>query len=148
MGILDDVDRRREREQQTRENSARMAQAYAVFHTEGQGTHQYEERVNFGLTFTEKPVVAYGSACDIDDLAELLDIEDSDDTPLPVTAGFVTQWDQDERDFYTGCWVAVRVNFPTIDAVDPEALPYVEHHFTWSAIAMKDVPPDLSDATV
>ena len=148
-GLIDEFDQlRREREMRDRENGARLAKSFAVFRTTGQGSHQYEERVDFGLTFIEKPVVAYGSFCDIDDLADVQNLEDADETPLPVTSGFVVNWDRDERDFYIGCWVAVRVNFPTIDEVDPEAMPEMEHHFTFSAIGMKDVPPDLTDATV
>jgi hypothetical protein len=99
------------------------------------------------LTFTEKPVVAYGSFCDIDELAELLDIEDSDDTPLPVCSGYVIAWDQDDRDFYVGCWVAVRVNYSSVDFIDPTAEVEVEHHFTFSGIGMKDIPAEADDYT-
>lgn len=144
MSLLDDLDARREEVARHRENGARLAQAYTVFKTTGQGTQQFEDRVSFGLTFIEKPVIAYGSACDIDDLADLLDIDD-DDVPMPVTAGFVVNWDQDERGFYTGCWVAVRVSFPPIDAVSVDILPEIEHHFTFSAIGMKDIPVDVTD---
>jgi hypothetical protein len=146
MGLLDDLDRRRQKSEQNRENSARLAQAYAVFTTTGQGTFQYEARVDFAITFTEQPIVSYGSALDIDDLANLLDIEDEDTCPIPQCSGSVINWDQDDRDFYTGCWVAVRVDFPLQDAIDPSAQPEVEHHFTFAAIAMKDIPTNTSDA--
>lgn len=148
MGLLDDMDKRRERSERDRENSARLAQSYSIFRTTGQGTHQYEERVQFGLTFIEKPLVAYGSFCDIDELADALDIEDSDDAPLPVTAGFVVNWDQDDRDFYIGCWVGVRVNFPVNDDVDGTAPVEIEHHFTFAGIGMKDIPPSAGDAVI
>lgn len=147
MGLLDDLDRRREEAARHWENSARMAQAYAVFETTGQGTQQFEDRIDFGLTFIEKPVVSYASSIDVEALADLLGIEDETETPLPNTSGFVTHWDQDERDFYVGCWVAVRVNFPFYDYVDPELQPDVEHHFTFSAVGMKDIPPAIEDAT-
>lgn len=148
MGLLEDLDRRREREQQTRENSARLAQAYAVFRTTGQGTQQWSERVDFGLTFIEKPVISYASSVDIDELADLMGLEDTLSVPLPTCAGFVVTWDQDERDFYTGCWVAVRVAFPSLDFVDPTLMPEVEHHFTFAAIGMKDIPPETEDSTI
>jgi len=147
MGLLDDLDRRREDANRHWQNSARMAQAYAVFRTTGQGTQQYEERLPFGLTFIDKPIVSYASGCDIDDLAELLELDDSDDCPLPVCAGYVTHWDRDERDFYVGCWVSVRVNFPSVDMVDPTLMPVVEHHFTFAGVGMKDIPPEVSDDT-
>lgn len=139
--LLEEQERRREEVARHRENRARLAQSFAVFVTNGQGTNQYEERLPFALTFIEKPVVSYGSACDIEDLADLLGT-DPDLTPLPLSSGHVVEWDQDERGFYTGCWVAVRVSFPSIDMVDPTALTSVEHHFTFSAIAMKDIPVD------
>lgn len=145
MTLLDDLDRRRERAQRDAENGARMAQAYAVFTTTGQGTSQYEQRVSFGLTFIEKPVISYASMCDMEELADVLEV-DAEDAVLPVCAGYVTEWDQDERDFYTGCWLAARVTFPSADAIDPEAMPVIEHHFTFSATGMKDIPPNLADA--
>jgi hypothetical protein len=144
--LLDDLDRRRERANRDAENSARLAQAYAVFTTEGQGTNQFEERVSFGLTFVEKPIVGYASMCDIEELADILEV-DVEEVPLPVCAGYVTHWDQDERDFYTGCWIAARVSFPSLDLVDVQALPIIEHHFTFSAIGMKDIPPNMEDET-
>lgn len=147
MGLLDDVDRRRERELQTRENSARLAHSSAVLTTTGLGTHHFEERVEFGVTFIEKPAVAYGSACDVDAVADALELEDADETPLPLAAGYVVAWDQDERDFYIGCWVSVKVGFPWDDLIDADVQPTIEHHFTFAAIALKDVPPDLTDAT-
>lgn len=157
MGLIDDLDKRRERAAQDGENSARLAQSYAVFKTVGLGTSQYEPRVPFGLTFTEKPVVAYGSECDVEELADLLPIgegatgaEDADDVVLPQCTGFVVDWDQDERGFYTGCWVGAVVSFPPSNRYPyPDELNEVQvevgHHFTFSAIGMKDIPPDQSD---
>lgn len=145
MGLLDDLDARRERQLNDKENSARLAHAFSSFTTNGQGTIQYEHRVDFGLTFVEEPAVSYGSYVDIDELAELLGIEDSDDAKLPLVSGFVSAWDQDERDFFTGCWVSVRVWFPPEDAVPFDAAPAVDHHFTFAAVGMKDVPVDVED---
>lgn len=146
MGLLDDVDRRRQRSEQNNENAARLAQSYSVFTTTGQGTHQYEERVDFGTTFIEKPVVSYGTVLDVDDIADILEYEDEDTVPLPLTAGYVVNWDQDDRDFYVGCWVAVRVYYPYEDGVDFAAMPALEHHFTFAAIAIKDIPVNTEDA--
>lgn len=147
MGLLDDLDARRERQLNDKENSARLAQAYATFETNGQGTIQYEHRVDFGLTFVEEPVVAYGSVTDVDELADQIGLEDSDAATLPITAGFVLNWDRDERDFYVGCWVGVRVYYPPEDAIPFVAQPTIDHHFTFSAVAMKDIPVDATDAT-
>ena len=150
MGLLDDIDRRREASLNDRENSARLAQAYCVFVTTGQGSIQYEERVDFGLTFIEQPVVAYGSYFDLDELANELDVEDTDTVPLPSLTGLVLEWDQDDRGFYVGCWVGARVYFAPdagvgMAVVPAEATPEIKHHFTFSAIAMKDIPPSVED---
>ena len=146
MGLIDDLDRRRERANQTSENSARLAQAYATFTTDGQGTIQYEHEVEFGLTFIEEPVVSYGAFCDVDDLAELQGVEDTDDVRLPLLSGYVVNWNVDDRGFYVGCWVGVRVYFPPGEA-DPGLKPQIDHHFTISGMAMKDIPFDATDAT-
>lgn len=154
MSLLDDLDRRRERVANDKENSARLAQSYAEFTTTGLGSIQHNKRVKFGTTFVEKPHVSYGCIVDINDLADKQDLEDEDLVILPLCTGYVTEWDQDDRGFYTGCWIAVRVYYPTelssgstpveiIPCEDPE----VEHHFTFSAIAMKDIPTDTTDAT-
>lgn len=159
MGLLDDLDRRREEAQRHAENSARLAQSFAIFVTQGQGTLVHNKRVRFDTTFIEQPIVTYGSVVNLDDLASLFDLGDSDDAPLPICSGFVTDWDRDDRDFYTGCWVAVRVHYPLILGIGEEeevtavpevptdAQPEIEHHFTFAGIAMKDIPVDSTDAT-
>lgn len=114
MGLLDDLDRRRELAARDAENSARLAQSYAVFTTKGQGTLIHNKRIKFDTTFIEQPIVSYGCVVDLDEVADELDYGDSDDMPLPVCTGYVTEWDQDDRGFYTGCWVAVRVYYPWI----------------------------------
>lgn len=149
-GLLRELDARREVAERHRENSARLAMAYATFTSRGQGSLQFEKRVDFGVTFIEQPMVAYGSVVDLDALADITETEDSDDVILPLTSGFVVAWDQDDRDFFTGCWCAVRVHFP-LDlagefAVGPELLPEIKHHFTFSAVALKDIPTDNTDA--
>lgn len=147
MTLLDDVDRRRERAARDVENSARLAHAYATFYSQGQGTIQHPKRVKFGVTFIEKPYVGYANVVDVNELADELGVEDTDDVPLPICTGYVIEWDQDDRDFYTGCWIAARVHFADADAVPEDATPEIEHHFTFQAIAMKDVPTDSRDAT-
>jgi len=146
MALTDDLEYRRQEADRHRENSARLAQAVAVFVSTGQGTTQYAKRINFGLTFIEKPVITYGSQVDMDDLEDLIGTDtesDADDTPLPVCTGFVTQWDRDERGFYTGCWIAARVYYPDTDYVSGDVMPVIEHHFMFSAVAIKDIPTEM-----
>lgn len=140
MAILDDFDNRRETDNRNRENASRLAMANAVFTTTGIGSVQYEDRVPFGLSFIEEPIVSYGSGTDVDDLADLLNLDDTDDVPMPITSGLVVNWDQDENDWYIGAWVAVRVWFP--DSIDASIAIQVEHHFTFQGIATKSIPVD------
>jgi hypothetical protein len=125
-----------------KENAARLAFAYGDFVSTGQGSVENEKRIDFGLTFIEKPYVTYGAELDLEDLDDQLGKESEDNgmPALPVTQGYVTEWDRDDRDFYIGCWVAARVYFPPIPAVDTDVMVRVTHHFSFSAIAMKDVP--------
>jgi hypothetical protein len=155
MGLIDDLDRRREDQLRDRENSARLAQAYATFSTRGLGTIEFEKRVGFGLTFIERPMVSHAAYCDME---ELMDdyyggAEDADGNEytaeLPVCTGYVTEWDEDERGLFVGCWIAVRVYMPIDDWPDASEapMPRIEHHFTFAGVAMKDLPFTREDAT-
>lgn len=147
MTLMDSVGAQQDEANRHAENAARLAQVYATFNSKGQGTIEHDQAIAFDLTFVERPVVSYASYCDTDELEDLLglDTEVSEVTPLPVCSGFVTQWDQDERGFYLGCWIAARVYYPPTDLVPTDAMPDIEHHFTFTAVAMKDVPPDVTD---
>ena len=150
----DPLEDRRADIERNRENGARLAQAFAKFESIGQGVVEFAEVVDFGLTFIEEPYITYGSQLDMDDLGELLDIPGGATPPLPLVSGYVTEWDQDERGFYVGAWVAARVYFPSQVAVEGEStmtpvpldtLVVIDHHFTFTAIAIKDVPLDVRD---
>lgn len=138
MPLLDDMDRRRETAARHRENSGRLAQAYADFETEGQGTLEYEERIDFNIIFTERPYVAHTCVIDTEALKELFGR-----VTLPQVTGFVTEWDTDEKDFYTGCWVGVTIDFPLAEMIDYTAEVAVTHHFTFAGVAIKDIEPEL-----
>lgn len=142
-----ELERRIAAKEATRENSARLAAAYGAYESTGQGSIVFERRTNFGLTFIEKPFVSYGSIIDLDALGELLDIPDTDDVPIPLVTGVVIEWDLNDLGHYVGAWVGARVHFPSdlLVPVDPEVKVVVEHHFTFQAIAIKDVPIDLTD---
>lgn len=142
--IVEELDDRRHLSDQVQENSARLAQAFATFDTTGQGSKEFDERCTFGVTFIEKPIVAYCSELDMDVLADMQNVEAGEMPILPITSGFVTEWDTDERGFYTGCWVAVRVYFPYEDLIDITMRVEFTHNFTFSAVALKDVPVDVT----
>lgn len=127
-----------------RENSARLATEYHKLESTGQGSLEYPDYLAFDITFVEEPYITYGCQIDLDELGELQLTDPTDPTitpELPQATGFVTQWDQDDRDFYTGAWVAVAVNYPSGAIWDVHMM----HHFTFTGIAMKDVPLDVRD---
>lgn len=140
MGLMDDLDKRREDFNRNQENSSRLAHAYANFDTSGQGSMEFEDRVDFGLTFIEEPFVAYGGFCNSDALGELQGLGPGESPAFPLSSGFVTEWDQDERGFYIGCWIAASVMFAPLDLIVADLNVTLTHYFTFSGIGIKDVP--------
>lgn len=140
-----DVERRIAEKEAIKENTARLASAYARYRSTGQGSKEFGRRADFGLTFIERPFVSYGCYIDTDELGDQLGLPGGADVPLPLVSGFVTDWDRDDRGFYVGAWVGCRVYFPPTDLVGYDVEVEVQHHFTFQAIAIKDVPIDVSD---
>lgn len=143
--MFDELERRVAEKEAIRENSARLASSYARYSSDGQGTVEFGRRANFGLTFIERPFVSYCSVLDLDELGALMDIAGGEPVPMPLVTGFVTEWDTDDRGFYVGAWCGVRVWFPPTDLVSYDINPVIEHHFTFQAIALKDIPLDVTD---
>ena len=138
---LDDLERQRAELDRHAENSARLAEAFARFTTTAQGSIEFGERVAFGVTFTEEPYMSYGAYIDLDELDDKMGNTPSSLTPqMPLTSGFVTDWDRDDRGFYVGAWVGVRVWYPYESGVSPDLDFSMSHHFSFKAVAMKDVP--------
>lgn len=128
-----------------KENKARLAEEYHRVQSIGAGFFEYEQMLEFHITFIEEPTIAYGAQLDLDELGELLATEPGETPPLPILSGMVTNWDQDDRGFYTGAWVGVRVFFPDVAVPTEEFTLSVQHHFTFTAIGIKDVPVDARD---
>lgn len=139
-----ELERRRADLQRHQENSARLAQSFALFETTGQGAIEFPKRVNFDLTFVERPYLTYASEIDLEALGDLLELGEGPTPPLPSVSGFVTEWDVDARGFYTGCWCAAGVYFHDI-TVPVDAAVHMMHHFTFTGMAMKDIPLDVRD---
>lgn len=137
----DDLELRRREDSRHAENRARLALAFAEFDSTGQGAVEFGEMADFGVTFLEKPSVSTGVEIDIDALAELLELDDDEDVPLPHVTSFVTDWDLDDKGFYVGAYVAAAVSFadPLISVEVPVS---VVHHFTFAGVAIKDIPID------
>jgi len=141
-----DLEAQRAENERHRENSGRVAEAFARMRSTGLGSIEFPERVDFGLTFIEEPYMSYGTYLDLDDLDDKLENEAGTTTPpMPICSGFVTDWDRDDRGFYVGAWVGVRIWFPYEANVWPELEVEMFHHFSFKAVAIKDVPLDSGD---
>ncbi|GAB3863300.1 hypothetical protein GCM10028801_30600 [Nocardioides maradonensis] len=125
------------------ENRGRRAGVYAKYSTTGQGVVEFADRLSFDLTYIEEPFMSYGCKVDLDTVRDALNLDDDAlPTALPQCTGFVTEWDQDGRGNYIGCWVAVAVYFPA--AISPSAQLDIEHYFTFEAVAIKNAPLNVS----
>jgi hypothetical protein len=121
--------------QRNAENKARLAHAYARFKTVGNGTFEFDQRIDFGLTFVERPFIACGW--------QIEEQGDDEGEGYPLATAYVTDWDTTDRDHYVGCWVAVTVGWPYTGATVTEFPEYkLWHDFTFSGIALKDIPLD------
>jgi hypothetical protein len=70
MTLLEDLDRRREQVQITKENSAWLAHSYPTVVSEDQGTPQHPSRIAFNTLYIEKPFVSHAGEMDINELAD------------------------------------------------------------------------------
>lgn len=146
MTIFNDLEQRRGDVERDQENSGRVAEAFARFRSTGQGSIEFPERVDFGLTFIEEPYMSYGFMIDLDTLDDLLENEQGTKTPpIPMCSGAVTSWDRDDRGFFVGAWVGVHVWFPYEANVWPDLDVEMFHHYSFKAVAIKDVPIDLRE---
>lgn len=143
--MFDDVEHRIAEKEAIKENTARLASAYASYKSTGQGSVEFGKRADFGLTFIERPYVSYCSVVDLDELGDLMGVPGGEDVPMPLVTGFVTEWDTDDRGFYVGAWCGVRVWYPPTDLVPYSVDVELQHHFTFQAIALKDIPLDVAD---
>lgn len=127
------------RVQQANENGARHASSYTMIDSNGSGELLHPEVVEFDCTFIQEPIVAHGWALDGDELVK---------GSYPRVSAGVFRWRTNRRGHYTGAWLFFTVDVPG-DLVDPEtgnAFGYsINHYFTFSGVAMKDLPDHLLD---
>lgn len=116
---------------QVRENSARHAFVYKTFTSLGSGELVFEDVVDFGLWFSEQPMVSYGFA--LDDTVEQTLI----DGDFPMATGGVIAWRRNVRGLYIGatCFAAITGSALTYTTYDYSLV----HHFTFSGIGVKDI---------
>lgn len=139
-----DLARREAERDRHRENAGRLAVVQQQYSTVGQGVVEMDERLDFGLTFIEKPWPSTGFFMDPDDVREVLALEPDAAIPvMPQCTLYVTEWDQDEKQNYIGCWVAIAVLFPTGIPVDAQLK--ISHYITLQAVALKNVPMEVEE---
>lgn len=126
--VVNAMEQRRGYIEQLRQNTSRLAQSYNTVATNGNGMLRLATVVAFNCTFVEKPMVSYGFVLDTD-LTE-------DD--YPASSGGVFKWQLDRRGFYLGAYVYVVVTCLA-------DYPGITHNFTFTGIAMKDLPEHLLD---
>lgn len=137
MDLYQQLEQRERDRKRNLTNAATNTGAFAKFLSVGQGPFEFEEMVDFAVAYAEEPYMAYGCGIDVDDLRELLDIDDDDETPpFPVCSGFVTNWVKDGG-FYMGAYVGVRVTFPTDIPVATDVDVEVTHYYRFEGIALK-----------
>lgn len=139
--VFQNLEERRSEVERHKENASRLAEVGAHFKSTGLGSIEFPTRVDFGLTFFEKPVASHCAEIDVDDLEEMLDTDYNKNLtgPLPIVTGYVTNWDVDHKGYYVGAFCGARIWFPTTDLVDPTINVVITHHFRFSAIGMKNV---------
>lgn len=136
--MFDEIERRAAEQARHRENHGRLASVHASFTTTGQGTVQFEKRINFGLTYIHRPYMAYGTLIDPEAIQDALGLGPNDPVSFPQATGYVCEWDIDDRDRYVGAWCGVAVVLPV--GMDPLAPIELTHQFTFLATALKNVP--------
>lgn len=130
--FVETMDSARAREQQVRENSARLAESFVTVSTTGQGGYRFDNVSYFGVTFINRPYVAVAHVVNDNDL--------TNPNQFPVASGGVWKWLTNERGFYTGAWLYVSVY--CFGATPNYAM---EHDFTFTGVAVKDLPEQLLD---
>ena len=124
-------------QEQVRENTARLSNTHGFYSSHGWGEFRILDPTMFDVTFVEEPVVAYGFAIDGDALVP---------KRFPRAFGGVSSWLYDEKGFYIGANVFLIVDtLSPVELIDvPTEDPNydINHYFTFSGIAIKDVEED------
>lgn len=141
-----DFERRRGDVNRHGENSPRLAQAWADYTTTGWGEVAFPDCFDFNLTFAERPFVSYSykvirHQLSPDTYPELVD-DVLVDTRFPRCHGGVYDWQMNSRGFYIGAWmfVTIQTQDPWITTTYPDPNYVIQHHFTFAAMGIKDLP--------
>ena len=124
--LVEAMEGHRAHREQIRENSSRQAWSWGSVSTHGYGAIQHATVVPFNCTFIDMPKIATGFSMDGDTLI---------DGAFPTVTAGVWKWQQDYREFYVGAYVFF--------VITGDAGYDLIHDFTFSGIALKDLPDHL-----
>lgn len=116
---------------QVNENSARVARAYATQPVTNTGALIMDKAFLFDVTFVERPIFTYGSEYR-GDLSTV-------DFVVMTCSATVYDWVQDDRDFYIGAYVGLRVDSDVVFT----GTAVTDFHLEWKGMAYKDVLKDV-----
>ena len=128
--------RTKNREAADAQNAARLAWSYGKATSTGWGEFRIPTMIEFDVSFVEEPFVSYSNYVSSDQLV---------DTRFPRCWAGVYRWNI-VQGRWTGAWVYLvvetqGVQLTTTVVADPGY--YIEHHFSFAGIALKDVPVNL-----
>lgn len=124
-----------------RENRARLAFSLHTITVRGSGALEIRKRIPFDVSFATRPNFAPGAIMDMEDLALMFGRNDADTPPLPQVTVVVTEYDQNEFDFYVGAWVAVVISYEELPV--GEVTYEFDIDLTFLGIGIKDVDPEV-----
>ncbi len=141
---LEELETRHAERVRHQQNAARHAFAFHRVETTGWGQIEFDQALEFDLSFTQRPFVAYSYYVESDALV---------DYGYPHCAGFVTEWHRDTHGLYIGAWVAVSIQLGVSNydyfKINKPATGWpdyiIEHDFTFQAVAIKDLPLDVEE---
>lgn len=113
---------RRSRVEQVRENSTRPGRAFRHYRTEGGGQKIEPVVFDFGVAFIELPNFTFGASIEEGVVTE---------TPPSYTAG-VYRWRRSAMGFYTGAWC-----YFNVDAYEDGIV--LIFSLSWEGVASKDI---------
>lgn len=146
--VFGPLEQHRQRIEQQRENSARLARAYVSTETSGWGEIIKPDVLDFGCTFISEPTFTTGAILRGDSSGPTGQLASG---RFPRISMGVWRWQHDAQNYYTGAYVFFvieTVGFQTSSGVLPvEVDPgyRIGHHMVFEAVAYKNFPLDKLD---
>jgi hypothetical protein len=125
-------ERRRQKVDQTKENSARLARCAVTYTTVGYGVVVLPQSLDFDVTFLTEPGVTTGVALAS---GERLRMDE-----IPRVCAGVYSWTTSPKGFYVGAHLWFVVEQAGVGMLLPGRGYTLHHHLVFDGIAIKDLP--------